>query len=85
MTSEGRRYMNSDILDPHPISMLQHSGYFVAHPGTSVHHGNQQEVTGDKQMLTNLMSDGNYPNYSDFYGLSFLFLELFYYSAAERC
>lgn len=38
-----------------------------------------------KWQETNLMTDGNYPNNSDFYGSSFLFLELFYYSATERC
>lgn len=54
--------------------------HFVGHPRTSVHNGNQQEVTGDKWMLTNVMSDGNYPSHSDFHGLCLLFLTLFYRS-----
>lgn len=67
-----------------PLAYSSTVAHFVAHPRTSVHHGNQQEVTGDKWMSTNLMSDGNYPNHSDFYGLCFLFLTLFYCSAAEH-
>lgn len=58
--------MDPEILDSHLISMLHHCGHFVACPGTSVHHGNQQEVTDDKWMLKIFMSDGNHPNTSDF-------------------
>lgn len=67
-----------------PLAYSSTMAHFVAHPGTWVHNGNQQEVTGDKWMLTNVMSDGNYPSHSDFHGLCFLFLTLFYCSAAEH-
>lgn len=58
--------IDPEILDSHPISMIQRCGHFISHPGRSVDHGNQQEMTEDKWMLTNLMCDSNNPNDSDF-------------------
>lgn len=58
--------MNCKLLDFHLINMLQHTVHFRARPEISVRHGNQQEVTEDRWMLTNFMTDGNHPSNSDF-------------------
>lgn len=54
--------MDLEILNAQVICIL----HFIARPGTSVEHRNKQEVTEDKWMLTNSMTDDNHPSNSDF-------------------
>lgn len=63
--------------------MLQHTVRFRARPEISARHGNQQEVTEDRWMLTNFMTDGNHPSNSDFMAWVFSFLQLSIYQTLK--